>query len=53
MNKLSESKKYGDTLIGRAQRIKQLGARTTKSLPAELLDEPAPDNGAELPEEDL
>lgn len=53
MNKLSESKKYGDTLIGRAQRIKQLGARTTKSLPAELLDEPAPDNEAELPEEEL
>lgn len=41
MNKLSESKKYGDTLIGRAQRIKELGAKATKSLPADMLsDEP-------------
>jgi DNA recombination protein RmuC len=41
MNKLSESKKYGDTLIGRAQKIKELGAKATKSLPADLLsDEP-------------
>ena len=38
MNKLTDSKKYGDTLIGRAERIKQLGAKTSKSLPNELLD---------------
>ena len=38
MNKLVDSKKYGDTLIGRAQRIKELGAKTSKSLPKELLD---------------
>jgi DNA recombination protein RmuC len=38
MNKLSESKKFGDTLIGRAQRIKELGAKTSKNLPVELLD---------------
>ncbi len=41
MNKLSESKKYGDTLIGRAQKIKELGAKANKSLPADLVsDEP-------------
>ncbi len=38
MNKLSDSKKYGDTLIGRAEKIKELGAKTSKSLPKELLD---------------
>ncbi len=35
MNKLSESKKFGDTLIGRAQRIRELGAKTSKELPEE------------------
>lgn len=39
MNKLSSSTKYGDTLIGRAQRIKELGAKTSKSLPKELLND--------------
>ena len=38
MNKLVDSKKYGDTLIGRAEKIKELGAKTNKSLPKELLD---------------
>ncbi len=38
MNKLSDSKKYGDTLIGRAERIKKLGAKTSKQLPKELLE---------------
>lgn len=38
MNKLTESKKFGDTLIGRAARIKELGAKTSKELPKELLD---------------
>jgi len=38
MNKLVESKKFGDTLIGRAEKIKELGAKTNKSLPKELLD---------------
>ncbi len=37
MNKISDSKKYGDTLVGRAERIRELGAKTTKSLPQELL----------------
>ena len=39
MNKLNDSRKYGDTLIGRAQRIKELGAKTSKALPNELLEE--------------
>ena len=39
MNKLSDSKKYGDTLIGRAEKIKKLGAKASKNLPAELLQE--------------
>ena len=38
MNKLSDSKKYGDTVLGRAERIRNLGAKTTKSLPKELLE---------------
>ncbi len=38
MNKLVDSKKYGDTLIGRAERIKELGAKTNKTLPKELTD---------------
>lgn len=38
MNKLTDSKRKGDTLIGRAEKIKELGAKTTKSLPDELLE---------------
>jgi DNA recombination protein RmuC len=38
LNKLSDSKKYGDTLIGRAERVRELGAKATKRLPKELLD---------------
>ncbi len=38
MNKLSDSKKYGDTLIGRAEKIKKLGAKASKELPKELLE---------------
>lgn len=41
MNKLSDSKKYGDTLIGRAEKIKALGAKASKSLPADLIDDQA------------
>jgi DNA recombination protein RmuC len=36
-NKLSNSPKYGDTLIGRAERIRSLGARNSKILPSELI----------------
>lgn len=39
MNKLMYSKKKGDTLIGRAEKIKDLGAKASKSLPPDLLDE--------------
>lgn len=38
MNKLFESKKKGDTIIGRIEKIKELGADTTKSLPKNILD---------------
>ena len=38
MNKLVDSKKIGDTLIGRAEKIKELGAKTNKVLPKELTD---------------
>ena len=38
MNKLKDSKKRGDTLIGRAEKIKELGASTTKSLPQETAE---------------
>lgn len=37
MGKLTESSRKGDTVIGRAERVKKLGAKTSKSLPAELL----------------
>ncbi|MBL7828826.1 MAG: DNA recombination protein RmuC [Saprospiraceae bacterium] len=40
MNKLTNASRPGDTLIGKAQKIKELGARTTKSLPIELIDDP-------------
>lgn len=39
MTKLTTGKRYGDTLIGRAEKIKSLGAKTSKSLPQELLDQ--------------
>ena len=38
MNKLKDSKKRGDSLISRAEKIKELGASTTKSLPRETAD---------------
>lgn len=38
MNKLVDSKKFGDTLVGRAQKIKELGAKTHKNLPNDLLE---------------
>ncbi|MEO1714799.1 MAG: DNA recombination protein RmuC, partial [Bacteroidota bacterium] len=36
MQKLKTGKKPGSTLIGRAERIRELGARTTKRLPESL-----------------
>jgi DNA recombination protein RmuC len=38
MNKLTESAKKGDTIIGRFERIKKLGANASKSLPQNLID---------------
>lgn len=38
MRKLVSSKKQGDTLIGRAEKIKSLGAKASKSLPRDLLE---------------
>ena len=39
MNKLVNSPKYGDTLVGRAEKIRELGAKASKSLPDELKKE--------------
>lgn len=36
--KLSKSQKKGTTIIGRLERIKKLGANTTKSIPQNLID---------------
>lgn len=38
MNKLTTGKRYGDTLIGRAEKIKQLGAKASKQLPGDLVE---------------
>lgn len=38
MNKLVDSKKYGDTLVGRAERIRELGARASKRLPKGMVE---------------
>lgn len=38
MNKLFESKQKGSTIIGRIERIKKLGADTSRSLPQNILD---------------
>ncbi|MDX2133617.1 MAG: DNA recombination protein RmuC [Saprospiraceae bacterium] len=42
MNKLNDSAKFGDTLVGRAERIRQLGAKASKLLPEELLGDDTP-----------
>jgi DNA recombination protein RmuC len=38
-NKLSDAKHFGGTLIGRAERLRELGAKATKALPPDLLDD--------------
>ena len=38
MNKLSSSARFGSTLIGRAEKLKSLGARTSRELPPELVE---------------
>ncbi|MEL6864335.1 MAG: DNA recombination protein RmuC [Bacteroidota bacterium] len=48
MNKLVDARRYGDSLIGRAQKIKELGAKSSKSLPRDLIDQvDASKNGLE------
>jgi DNA recombination protein RmuC len=39
MNKLNDSRKFGDTLVGRAERIRELGAKASKLLPKDLTEE--------------
>ena len=39
MHKLVNAARPGDTLVGKAQKIRELGARTTKNLPQEMVDE--------------
>ena len=39
MQKLMESRKYGDTLLGRAEKIRKLGAKASKQLPGDMLEE--------------
>jgi DNA recombination protein RmuC len=39
MNKLVDSKKFGDTLVGRAEKIRELGARTSRKLPKDLREQ--------------
>jgi len=38
MNKLSDAARPGDTLIGKAEKIRELGAKASKRLPTELTD---------------
>lgn len=38
MNKLVSATRPGDTLIGKAEKIRELGARTTKTLPQDLVE---------------
>ncbi len=47
MQKLKDSRKKGDTLLGRAEKIRNLGAKTSKRLPKELLDDPEPEPSVE------
>lgn len=39
MHKLVNAARPGDTLVGKAQKIRELGARATKNLPQEMIDE--------------
>ncbi|NJN33510.1 MAG: DNA recombination protein RmuC, partial [Saprospiraceae bacterium] len=38
LNKLTDSRKYGDTLIGRAEKLRELGAKSAKKIPQEWLE---------------
>jgi DNA recombination protein RmuC len=39
MHKLVNAARPGDTLVGKAQKIRELGARATKNLPQDMIDE--------------
>jgi DNA recombination protein RmuC len=39
MNKLTSAARPGDTLIGKAEKIRELGAKNTKTLPSDLTSE--------------
>jgi DNA recombination protein RmuC len=41
MNKLSDGQRFGDTLVGRSERIRELGAKNSKNLPKDLLEQAA------------
>jgi DNA recombination protein RmuC len=45
MHKLTNAARPGDTLIGKAEKIKELGARATKSLPQELIPDESEEQG--------
>lgn len=51
MNKLVNSAKFGDTLVGRAERLRALGARNGKALPAEFTHGHTPILPDTLPED--
>ncbi len=38
LNKLTDSRKFGDTLIGRAEKLRELGAKSAKKIPQEWLE---------------
>jgi DNA recombination protein RmuC len=44
MNKLTDSSKKGDTIVGRMERIKKLGANATKNISQGLIDRVEIDN---------
>lgn len=48
MKKLTTSQKKGDTIIGRIENLKRLGAKTEKTLPKEILDAIEDDNIIEV-----
>ncbi len=52
MNKLVNSVRPGDTLVGRAEKIRELGAKASKALPADLV-ELAVEQRDEKPEADI
>ncbi|MCS6929803.1 MAG: DNA recombination protein RmuC [Saprospiraceae bacterium] len=48
MRKLTSGARRGDTLIGRAERIREIGARATRQLPPDLLEDAAAETEGSL-----